>query len=144
MRAGVHERSGELLSNLVLLLNMQPEILERVRREPGIRLAAVEEVLRYISPVIGVFRHTTKEVEVADTALPANAKVLLMYGSANHDERHYDRPDELVIDRSRAGSLTPTTSAPRPVSMSASARIWPGWSSTCSSSGWPTGSMPSR
>ncbi len=36
---------------------------------------------------------------MAGTELPAEAKVLLMYGSANHDERHYERPDEFVIDR---------------------------------------------
>ena len=99
LATGGNETTAQLLSNLVLLLAEQPAILERVRVEPAIRPAAVEEVLRYISPVTGLFRHTTRPVTVAGTTIPADAKVLLMYGSANHDERRYDRPDEFVIDR---------------------------------------------
>ncbi len=99
LATGGNETTAQLLSNLVLLLAEQPGILQRIRTEPQIRPAAVEEVLRYVSPVTGLFRHTTQAVDVADTTLPVNAKVLLMYGSANHDDRHYDRPDEFVIDR---------------------------------------------
>ena len=99
LATGGNETTAQLLSNLVLLLERQPEILARLRAEPELRPSAVEEVLRYISPVTGLFRHTTREVVVAGTALPAEAKVLLMYGSANHDERQYERPDEFVIDR---------------------------------------------
>ena len=68
--------------------------------EPDLRPAAVEEVLRYISPVTGLFRHTTEPIVLhGPTELPADAKVLLMYGSGNHDERQYTLPDEFVIDR---------------------------------------------
>ena len=79
----------------------QPEILERLRTEPQLRPSAVEAVLRYISPGTGLFRHTTRAVQIpgADREIPAGAKVLLMYGSGNHDDAHYDRPDEFVIDR---------------------------------------------
>ena len=99
LATGGNETTAQLLSNLVLLLERQPEILARLRAEPELRPSAVEEVLRYISPVTGLFRHTTREVVVAGTELPAEAKVLLMYGSANHDERQYERPDDFVIDR---------------------------------------------
>jgi cytochrome P450 len=99
LATGGNETTAQLLSNLLLLLEREPTILARLRAEPELRPSAVEEVLRYISPVTGLFRHTTRPVVVAGTQLPAEAKVLLMYGSANHDERHYDRPDEFVIDR---------------------------------------------
>ena len=99
LATGGNETTAQLLSNLVLLLADQPSILERLRREPDIRPAAVEEVLRYISPVTGLFRHTTTAVTVHGTTIPSDAKVLLMYGSANHDERHYSQPDDFVIDR---------------------------------------------
>jgi cytochrome P450 len=101
LATGGNETTAQLLSNLVILLAEQPEILHRLRAEPQLRPAAVEEVLRYISPVTGLFRHTTRAVGVpgADREIPGGAKVLLMYGSGNHDEAHYDRPDEFVIDR---------------------------------------------
>jgi cytochrome P450 len=83
----------------VVLLAERPDILDRLRREPALRLPAIEETLRYISPVTGLFRHTATEVECHGVTIPEDAKVLLMYGSANHDDRHYDHPDEFVIDR---------------------------------------------
>lgn len=98
---GGNETTAQLLSNLVILLAEQPGILVRLRAEPQLRPGAVEEVLRYISPVTGLFRHTTRAVTIpgATPEIPAGAKVLLMYGSGNHDEARYDRPDEFVIDR---------------------------------------------
>ena len=101
LATGGNETTAQLLSNLMILLSEQPEILERLRTEPQLRPSAVEEVLRYISPVTGLFRHTTRAVQIpaADREIPAGAKVLLMYGSGNHDDAHYARPDEFVIDR---------------------------------------------
>ena len=101
LATGGNETTAQLLSNLVILLEAQPAILERLRAEPHLRPAAIEEVLRYISPVTGLFRHTTRAVSIpgADLEIPADAKVLLMYGSGNHDEARYERPDEFVIDR---------------------------------------------
>ena len=99
LATGGNETTAQLLSALVLLLGEQPGILERLRDEPSLRPSAVEEALRYLSPVNGLFRHTTRPVEVAGTELPADAKVLLLYGSANHDETHDDEPDTFRIDR---------------------------------------------
>ena len=99
LATGGNETTAQLLSNLVLLLAERPDVLQQLRHEPEIRPAAVEEVLRYISPVTGLFRHTTRPVTVEGTTVPADAKVLLMYGSANHDERHYERPEEFIMDR---------------------------------------------
>jgi cytochrome P450 len=99
LATGGNETTAQLLSALVLLMAEQPDILERLRREPDLRPSAVEEALRYLSPVNGLFRHTTTAVEIAGTTMPADAKVLLLYGSANHDERHYDDPDSFRIDR---------------------------------------------
>jgi beta-dihydromenaquinone-9 omega-hydroxylase len=99
LATGGNETTAQLLSALVLLMAEQPEILERLRREPAVRPSAVEEALRFLSPVNGLFRHATRPVEIAGTSVPADAKVLLLYGSANHDERHYDDPDAFRIDR---------------------------------------------
>ena len=50
---------------------------------------AVDELLRLTSPVQGLARTITRDVRVADTTIPAGRKVLLLYGSANRDEREY-------------------------------------------------------
>jgi beta-dihydromenaquinone-9 omega-hydroxylase len=99
LATGGNETTAQLLSALVLLMAQQPKILERLRDAPGLRLSAVEEALRYVSPVNGLFRHATRRVEIAGTTLRADAKVLLLYGSANHDETHYDDPDSFRVDR---------------------------------------------
>jgi (1->4)-alpha-D-glucan 1-alpha-D-glucosylmutase len=99
LATGGNETTAQLLSALVLLIARQPEILQRLRVEPELRPSAVEEALRFLSPVNGLFRHTTRKVDIAGTAVPPDAKVLLLYGSANHDETHYADPDSYRIDR---------------------------------------------
>ena len=99
LATGGNETTAQLLSNLLLTLSQQPAILARLRQQPALRPSAVEESLRYISPVTGLFRHTATEVTVAGVTIPPDAKVLLLYGSANHDDRQYSQPDEFVIDR---------------------------------------------
>jgi cytochrome P450 len=99
LATGGNETTAQLLSNLTLLLSQQPWILDVLRERPELRPSAVEEALRFVSPVTGMFRHTTTPVERHGVTIPDDAKVLLMYGAADHDERHYDRPDEFVIDR---------------------------------------------
>ncbi|MAG33799.1 MAG: cytochrome [Deltaproteobacteria bacterium] len=59
----------------------------------------IDEVLRFISPVQGLARATTRDVEIGDETIPKGDQVLLLYGSANHDETVFPRPEELDIER---------------------------------------------
>ena len=61
---------------------------------------AVEELLRLTSPVQGLARTVTRDMTIGDTTIPAGRKVLLLYGSANHDERQYG-PDAAELDVTR-------------------------------------------
>jgi len=61
--------------------------------------SALEEILRYVSPVQGLARSTTRDVEIGGETIPSGDQVLLLYGSANHDETVFDRPDELDLER---------------------------------------------
>jgi cytochrome P450 family 130 len=61
---------------------------------------AVEELLRTTSPVQGLARTTTRDVTIGDTTVPAGRRVLLLYGSANRDERQYG-PDAGELDVTR-------------------------------------------
>jgi cytochrome P450 len=58
---------------------------------------AVEELLRLTSPVQGLARTTTREVTIGDTTIPAGRKALLLYGSANRDERQFG-PNAAELD----------------------------------------------
>jgi cytochrome P450 len=99
LATGGNETTAQLLSNLTLMIAGRPDTLEALRQRPELRPSAVEETLRFISPVTGLFRHTSRAVELHGVTMPADAKVLMMYGSGNHDERHYDDPDAFVLDR---------------------------------------------
>ena len=61
--------------------------------------AAMEELLRYVSPVLGFVRTVTEDHTYRGTELAAGDRVLMLYQSANRDERVFERPDELILDR---------------------------------------------
>ena len=61
--------------------------------------AALEELLRYLSPVQGLARTTTRDVAIGDATIAAGDQVLLLYGSANHDESIFPDPDVLDLRR---------------------------------------------
>jgi cytochrome P450 family 142 subfamily A polypeptide 1 len=62
--------------------------------------AAVEEMLRWVSPIKNMARTTTRPVELAGASLPEGVKLIVLYESANFDERHFDSPDDFDIRRS--------------------------------------------
>jgi len=77
-------------SALVLLLD-HPDELAALRADPDRIPAAVEEILRLESPAQGLFRETTREVTLDGTTLPAGARVMVHFGSANRDEDVFTR-----------------------------------------------------
>jgi hypothetical protein len=93
------ETTIHLLSHTVRRMALDPELFARVRAEPALIPALVEEVLRLDSPLQLTVRLTTQEVELGGVKLPAYAPVALLVGSANRDERVFERADELVLER---------------------------------------------
>lgn len=90
-----------MITHGVLVLGRHPEERRRLRREPELWNQAVEELLRYVSPVQGLARTTTVDVELHGTTIPAGDQVLVLYGAANHDERVFDEPERFDLDRER-------------------------------------------
>lgn len=88
-----------MITNAVLVLSRHPEERRRLAREPELWPQAVEELLRYVSPVQGLTRTTTTDVEVAGTTIPKGDQVLLLYGSANHDESAFAEPERFDLTR---------------------------------------------
>jgi cytochrome P450 len=94
-----NETTRNLLGNTALMLLAQPAVLAKVRGDRALVPKLIEEVLRFDSPVQIVFRRTTKEVEVSGTAIPADATVFVLIGSANRDERRFSDPDRFDLER---------------------------------------------
>lgn len=99
---GGNETTTSLICNAVVRLAERPELLDRVRSDPALVDALIDESLRYDAPVLGLFRTTTREVELHGTTIPADAKVMVLYHSANHDEREFHHPEDFTLDRSPA------------------------------------------
>ena len=87
------------ISNAIISLGRFPDERRKLVREPLRWPRALEELLRYESPVQGLARTTTRDVELHGVTIPAGDQVLVLYGSANHDERAFPSPDALDLDR---------------------------------------------
>lgn len=99
---GGNETTTSLITNAVVRLLEHPDILERVRCDLSLIDGVIEESLRYDAPVLGLFRTTTCPVKLHGEEIPADEKVMVLYGSANHDEEVFDRPEQFSIDRPAA------------------------------------------
>jgi cytochrome P450 len=59
----------------------------------------IEEMLRFDGPVQMLFRHTFRDAELGGVAIPKGSLVLPLLGSANHDDRKFERAEDYVLDR---------------------------------------------
>jgi cytochrome P450 len=91
-----------MMSNAVITLARYPEQRRMLRENPDLWPDAMEELIRYESPVQGLARTATREVELHGVTIPEGEWVLMLFGSANHDETVYENPDRLDITRKGA------------------------------------------
>ncbi len=88
-----------LIGSAMFALVSQPETLERVRADRSLVAPAVEEALRWESPVQFAARETTAETEIAGVTIPAKVPVTVALGAANHDDLRWDEPERFDLDR---------------------------------------------
>ncbi|MDT3440675.1 MULTISPECIES: cytochrome P450 [unclassified Pseudofrankia] len=81
------------------VLDDYPDQRAELARDPALIPGAVEEILRYEPPSPVNARWTTRDVTLRDATIPAGSRVILITGSAGHDERKYPDPDALDIHR---------------------------------------------
>ena len=93
------ESTNNLFTNLVHALALHLPVLERLRRQPEQVPAFIEEGMRWDAPTQGFVRTPTRDVELHGVTVPEGSQVLLHIGSANRDEREFDRADVLDVDR---------------------------------------------
>jgi len=96
---GGDETTRHVLSGGLLALLEHPEQLRRLRQDRALLPTAVEEMLRWVSPIKNMARTTTVAVELAGRRIPAGAEVLLLYPSANRDETVFDQPGRFDVGR---------------------------------------------
>ena len=97
-----NETTTKLLANCLLALQRFPDQRRKIVADPGRIPDAVEEILRYEGSTQLMARTLTRPVELHGERMPEGAKVLLLLGSANRDERVWTRPDDFDIDRASA------------------------------------------
>ena len=93
------ETTANLINNAILCLTENPLQLARLQKDPGLLPLAIEEVLRYRSPLQWVMRTPRKDVEMHGQLIPAGKLVLPMIGSANRDESQFANADDFDITR---------------------------------------------
>lgn len=95
-----NETTRNLMSGSILALHDHPGEWGRLKAGEVSIPDAVEELLRYTSPVICMRRTATRDVELHGRTIRAGEKVVLWWNSANRDPRQFDEPDTLLLDRS--------------------------------------------
>ncbi|HIG40976.1 MAG: cytochrome P450 [bacterium] len=99
---GGSETTTNALSAGVKLLIDNPSAWDRLKTDPDKYLKTfVEEVVRLESPVQCLLRRATREVELAGVTIPENGILAVRYGAANRDERQFECPEELNLDRDK-------------------------------------------
>ncbi len=94
-----HETTKNLIGNGILVLLRHPQQLGALQHDPGKIKSAVEEFLRFESPVQRTFRWTAEEVQIGDTHIGPGELVVGIIGAANRDPARFPDPDQPKIDR---------------------------------------------
>ena len=100
MVTGGNDTTTGLLSGGLELLAAHPDQRELLARRPELIPAGIEELLRLTSPVQGLARSTTRDIEVGGVTIPEGRKVMLLYAAANRDDREFG-PDAEALDITR-------------------------------------------
>jgi len=94
-----HETTVNLIGNGMLALLRHPQELARLRADPSLITSAVEELLRFDSPVQLTARIATERLEIGGRAIEAGQWVLPLLGAANHDPAQFADPETLDLSR---------------------------------------------
>ena len=94
-----HSTTVNAISSALWLLDSHPEVTQRLIEHPDRIPAAVEEILRFESPVQVMARTVTEDTDIDGVRLRAGDRVGLVFGAANHDPARFENPHTFDIDR---------------------------------------------
>lgn len=99
-----NETTTNGISNGLLQLAKDSALQDRLRANPADVPRFVEEILRYESPVQGLFRYVTEDTELNGVEIPKGATVMIRYASGNRDERKFDNACAFDLERKNNGA----------------------------------------
>lgn len=94
-----HETTMALLASSVWLLDRFPEVREALRGEPDGIATAVEEMLRFESPVRVLIRTASESVSLGESEIRTGDRLMLLIPALNRDPEHFEAPEDFVFDR---------------------------------------------
>jgi cytochrome P450 len=102
---GGSETTTNAIAAGVVKLIEQPELWARLKEDPDAYLETfIEEVVRLEAPVQALMRQVSEDIELHGTTIPEGSLVLLLYGSANRDERRFECPADIDLERKKPRS----------------------------------------
>ena len=93
------ESTTSLTGTGARILAERPDLQDRLRREPNLVSAFVEEACRIDPPFRGHYRHVMSDTELGATRIPAGSTLVLAWPAANHDRGAFPNPDQIDLDR---------------------------------------------
>ena len=97
--AGGDANTPELMTNAMLVLLRQPDVMRALRDDPSLAGGFIEEVLRYDTPVPGVFRIALEDTSVGGVPVKRGEKLMVIYGSGNHDAEKFEDGEAFDLGR---------------------------------------------
>jgi len=94
-----HETTANLIGNGILALMRNRQEFDKLRHDPSLTRSAVEECLRYDSPVQATARRTLEEVQIGGLTIPADTHVIVLIGACNRDPAQFPNPDSFEVAR---------------------------------------------
>ncbi len=94
-----NETTTNLISNQLNVFASRPDLWKACREDRSLVPAALEETLRFDSPVQNLGRETTCDVELHGVSIPKGSRVIVSFGAANRDPEVFDQPDDYRLDR---------------------------------------------
>jgi len=94
-----NETTTNLLGGMFDTLAHRPDQYDLIRANPDLIPLAVEEHLRFTTPIQNLYRYTRADYRIGDVVIPAGSRVLLSFGAANRDPTVFEEPDEFRADR---------------------------------------------
>jgi cytochrome P450 len=101
---GGNETTTNAIGSALMLLLQRPVLMERLRDDPKLIRTFVEESLRYETPVLHLWRVTTRDTELGGVELPKGSSIAIGYASANRDEAVFEDSETFDVERAKPGA----------------------------------------